>query len=266
MITPCLIFTRIYETPLSWQNNGLFSLFSLAVIVTMGIVGFALSRARRFSPSMQAAFLLSVMMCNSGNYALPVIELMFNGDAYATSVQVIVMVTQGIVHFTFGIFLLSRGKHSFRESVKNTFRYPVIYAVVVAFVFKGFEIPAWAPAWVVMEKISQAFVSVALFTLGAQLARFRLGRGLTNVIIAVATRLVFTPLAAFLIIKLFGFSGVTAQVMFVGASMPSAVNSALLAAELKNEPEFASQAVFFSTLFSFVTVSVAIWIARMWIG
>jgi len=266
VITPCLIFTRIYETSLSWQKYGLFSLFGLGMIVSMGVVGLLLSRLRHFSPSMRAAFLLSVMMCNSGNYALPVIELMFNGNAYASSIQLIVMTTQGIINYTFGIFLMSRGSATFRESVKNTFRYPLIYTVVLVFLFKGFDIPVWGPVWVTMEKISIGFVPIALFTLGAQLARIRLGRRITSVFISAGLRLLLAPCIGFCIIKLFGFSGITAQTLFVGTSMPSAVNTALLAVELKNETEFASQAVFFSTLISFFTVSLAIWVARTWIG
>jgi predicted permease len=266
VITPCLVFTRIYATSPSWQEYGLFSLFAVGMMVCMGVVGLFLALLRRFPPSMRAAFILSVMMCNSGNYGLPVIELMFNGNAYASSIQLIVMTTQGIINYTFGIFLMSRGSATFRESVKNTFRYPLIYTVLLVFLFKGFDIPVWGPVWVTMEKISMAFVPMALFTLGAQLGRIRFGRGITNVFISAGLRLLLAPCIGFCVIKLFGFSGITAQVLFVGTSLPSAVNTALLAVELKNEPEFASQAVFFSTLASFFTVSLAIWVARMWVG
>jgi predicted permease len=266
VITPCLVFTRIYETSPSWQTYGLFPFFTLVMIVSMGIVGLLFSRLRHYPPSLNAAFLLTVMMCNSGNYGLPVIELMFSGNAYASSIQLIVMTTQGMINYTFGIFLLSRGHASFKESVKNTFRYPLIYTVVIVFIFSGLDIPVWRPVWVTMEMISRAFVPIALFTLGAQLGRIRIGRGITNVFISAGLRLLLAPCIGFFIIKLFGLSGMPAQVLFVGTSMPSAVNTALLAVELKNESEFASQAVLFSTLVSFFTVSLAIWVARTWIG
>ena len=266
VITPCVVFTRIYDTSLSWGKYGLFSLFTLGMLVSMGVVGFSLSLARRYPTSMRAAFLLSVMMCNSGNYALPVIELMFRGNSYASSIQLIAMTTQSIINYTFGIFLLSRGSANFRDSVKNTFRYPLIYTVLVVFLFKGFDIPVWRPVWVTMEKISLGFIPIALFILGAQLARIRLGTRITNVLISSGVRLLLAPCIGFCLIKLFGFSGMTAQTLFVGTSMPSAVNTALLAVELKNETEFASQAVFFSTLLSFFTVSIAIWVARTWIA
>jgi len=191
---------------------------------------------------------------------------MFNGNPYASSVQLIVMVTQGLLHYTLGVFLVARGQETIREAVGHTFRYPLIYAVALVFVFKGFQIPVWEPVWFTMEKISAAFVPLALFTLGAQLGRIRLGRGIRKVLFSSALRLLVSPLVAIGLIKIFGFSGMTAQILFVGSAFPTAVNSALFAEEFKNEPEFASQAVFFSTLVSFFTVSFFIWIARTWIG
>jgi predicted permease len=266
VISPCLVFTRVYETALSWESYGLYALFTGSLIALMGVIGLVVSRAARFSVSMRAAFMLSVMMANTGNYGLPVIELMFNGDPFATSVQLIVMVSQGLIHYTFGVFLVASGQGTFREAVGHTFRYPLIYAVALVFVFKGFSIPVWEPVWFTMEKISAAFVPLALFTLGAQLARIRLGRGVGRVLFSSAFRLLVSPIVAIGLIRIFGFTGIVAQILFVGSAFPTAVNSALFAEEFKNEPEFASQAVFFSTLLSFFTVSLAIWIARIWIG
>ena len=266
VVTPCLVFTRVYVIELSWHKYGLFSLFTVAIISISGLIALLIAALSGFKPSMRAAFIMSVMMCNGGNYGLPVIELMFNGNSYASTIQLIVMVSQGIINYTLGVFIVSRGNNPSRESVRRVFSYPLIYVVFLVFVFKGLRIPIWDPIWVTMEKISFAFVPLALFTLGAQLARIRLARGMKNVIVSVVCRLLLVPCIGFGLIKLFGFSGIAAQVLFVGTSLPSAVTTALFAVELKNEPEFASQAVFFSTLLSFITVSIAIWIARMWIG
>jgi predicted permease len=266
VVTPCLVFTRVYVIELTWHKYGLFSLFTVAIISISGLIALLIAALSGFKPSMRAAFIMSVMMCNGGNYGLPVIELMFNGNSYASTIQLIVMVSQGIINYTLGVFIVSRGNNPSRESVRRVFSYPLIYVVFLVFVFKGLRIPIWDPIWVTMEKISFAFVPLALFTLGAQLARIRLARGMKNVIVSVVCRLLLVPCIGFGLIKLFGFSGIAAQVLFVGTSLPSAVTTALFAVELKNEPEFASQAVFFSTLLSFITVSIAIWIARMWIG
>jgi predicted permease len=67
------------------------------------------------------------------------------------------------------------------------------------------------------------------------------------------------PLIAVLLLKLFHFSGIAARTLLISTSMPTAVNTALIALEFNNEPQFASQAVLFSTLLSIATVSFSIY-------
>jgi predicted permease len=264
VLSPCLIFARVYKAPLPLLRYALFAVFTIGMIAVMGILAFGISTLRKDTPSMRSAFILSVMLANLGNYGIPVVELVFH-DAYATSIQVMVMLSQGIITFTVGIFLASRGQSTIRESVKRTLSYPMIYSIIVSFIFKGFQIPVWKPLWVTIQELSNAFIPVTLFTLGAQLGRINLTRGMGDVFISAACRLILGPVIGFCLIRLFNLHGLVAQVLFISSGLPSAVNSALVAVEMNNEPKFASQAVFFSTLLSFITISVVIFIAKTWI-
>ena len=75
---------------------------------------------------------------------------------------------------------------------------------------------------------------------------------------ALGLRLIGGPLVAAGIAKLFGFTGETAAVLILGASAPTAINTALLAHEFKAEGGFAAAAVFYSTLLSIVTVTIVV--------
>ena len=174
-----------------------------------------------------------------------------------------VLTTQNLVSYTLGMLLASKGKVSFKESIKRTIRYPLVYLVIIALLLRRFQIPVWYPVWISIEKIASALVPVALITLGAQLAKIRLASGIFDVIISSFCRLILGPLIAFGLIKIFHFDVLTAQVLLVSSSMPSAVTTALIAIELNNEPQFASQAVLFSTLISSITVSFIIYLATI---
>ena len=78
-----------------------------------------------------------------------------------------------------------------------------------------------------------------------------------------AVRLIGGPIIAFFLIKVFGFTGMTAQALMISSSVPTAVNSALIAVEFDNYPDFASQAVMISTLFSAVSLVIVIYSARL---
>jgi predicted permease len=259
ILIPCLIFSRIYRTALSFQEFAKVSAFSLAIIIIMGLFSYPLTRIRKYGASMRAAFALSIMFYNSANYGLPVIELVFSQNTLATSVQIMVLIIQNIITVTLGVFLVSKGQVSFRRSVGRTLRYPMIYAVTLAFVLRGLHISIWQPLMVSIERISAALVPMALITLGAHIATIRLTHRVVDIVISAAVRLLVGPLVALLFIKVFQFSGIVAGTLLISTSMPTAVNTALLAMEFKNESQFASQAVMFSTLLSIATVSFAIY-------
>lgn len=68
-------------------------------------------------------------------------------------------------------------------------------------------------------------------------------------------RLILSPLLAFALVYAFGIEGTMAQVLIIGASAPTAVNSVLLSIEFDGDATYAAQAVLITTLLSFVTVT-----------
>jgi predicted permease len=258
ILIPCLIFSRLYKTDLPLWSLGKAFLFAVTGIVISGGIALGVSLARSYPQSMRSAFALSVMFCNSGNYGLPVIELVFDHNPVATSLQILVLTAQNILTFTLGVFLVARGRSSFRESLGQTLRFPSLYAIILALVFRVFRIPLWQPLWIPIEMMASALVPAALLTLGMQLARAELTRGLDNVALSSFCRLILGPAVALPLLLFFGYRGLPAQALLISSGMPTAVNTALLAIEMDNEPRFASQAVLFSTLLSTLTVSYTI--------
>ncbi len=259
VVIPCLIFSRIYQTALSFRDFVKVSAFAVGIIIIMGLFSFPISWIRKYQTSMHSAFALSIMFYNSANYGLPVVELVFSQNTLATSVQIMVLTIQNIITMTLGVFLVSKGQFGLRKSLGRMLRFPVIYAVIAALVLKGFHISIWQPAWVSIERISAALVPMALIILGAHIAKIRLSHRMADIVISAAHRLIVGPLIALVLIKLFHFDGIVAKTLFISTSMPTAANTALLALEFKNESQFASQAVLISTLVSIATVSIAIY-------
>jgi len=65
------------------------------------------------------------------------------------------------------------------------------------------------------------------------------------------------------LIKIMGFSGIIAQALMISTSVPTAVNTALIAVEYDNHPDFASQTVLVTTIFSAITLPLIIYLARI---
>jgi predicted permease len=128
-----------------------------------------------------------------------------------------------------------------------------------------FELPVqgvrWV--WVPLEYISNGLVAFALITLGVQLSQTQAGQSISRLGWALGLRLLAAPLLAVALVPLFGFKGEAAAIMIVSSAFPTAVNTALIAHEFGADAHFAAAAVFYSTLFSMLTVTVLIAVLRV---
>jgi len=106
---------------------------------------------------------------------------------------------------------------------------------------------------------------VVLVTLGAQIARSRRDPRRSAVTTAVLLRLVGGPLIGLGLVMLLRLHGLPAQVLLVASAAPTAVNTAILSIEYGNEPDFAVNTVFITTLLSGLTVAATIYLARLYL-
>src|SRR5690606_3629496 len=152
-------------------------------------------------------------------------------------------------------------KASFKQVWKTILSMPVIYVIPLAFIFRAFEVPIAQSIYIPLGYIYDAFIGTALLTLGVQLGQmsWKISRSiLFDVSISGLLRLVAGPLLAWLVTIMLNINGIFAAALIVSSAVPTSLSSVLLAVEFDNEKEFASQAVFVSTLISIVTVAIVI--------
>ena len=133
---------------------------------------------------------------------------------------------------------------------------PLIYAVLFGIILSATQTSLPKPLLVSLRYLGDGLIPVALVTLGVQLAeQFEFRNG---VVLSVATflRLVASPLSMTAIVHLFGIQPELGRVLILGASVPTAVNTALLAIEFGVNPSLASAIVMVTTLLSPITVTI----------
>ncbi|NGP44414.1 AEC family transporter [Bacillaceae bacterium SIJ1] len=260
-LVPGIIFTKLYETALSINILLTIAGFTLLLLGLLYLISNAIAYLFRFSKSMRVAFSNSVIFYNSGNYGVPVNDLVFKQDPFAMSIQVIVLLIQNITTFSYGIFALQSNDRSPLKALLSYLRLPVLYAMLSALVLNMANIQLPDAIYLPATYISDAVIAIALITLGCQVAQLRLKKNLWKVYSSVSLRLLLSPALAAGILFLFDVQGVTAQAFMISAAMPTSVNSAIIAQEYKNEPEFSAQAVLASTICSALTVTLVIYIS-----
>jgi len=272
LFVPGFIFYNLYVTNLSFDMVKIL-MFSIIYMAASLLLANVISKFRKYDVGMTNAFKNSIMFNNCGNIGISLITLVFGSAPYiiggktpylnqALTAQVIIMVFMNITMNTIGFFNAGRAKMNIKESMYQILTMPSIYAILLALLFKYLKIDiTTTPLWPTLIYVKEGLVPMALITLGVQLSKTKFDFGNINVNIAVFTRLVIGPILAVGLILIFGFSGIIAQTVLISYSVPTAVNTALIAVECDNKKNFASQEVLVSTIFSAVTLTSVIYFA-----
>lgn len=257
---PTAVFLRVIDPGTPFSEISAAAGFSGIMFVTLMAAGFAVAFLLSFRRSLRFAFVNSVYLYNSANFGLPVAFLAFGEEGM--KIQVGVMLVQAILTSTMGVFFASAGQGSLKQAFKTSLRYPTLYAAAAALAFRYCEWTLPSALHKGLSFLDAGMIPVALITVGVQLSRIDWRRIGWPVFLSNGMRLLGGPALAYLLILALGLKGVLAGVLFVTAAGPTAVNSGLLAIHFDNEPDFASSAVFSSTLLGGLSVALAIYLVR----
>lgn len=274
---PGIIFYSVVGSNIRLGDAAQGFLITVAMVVSMCALTKVIAKFSRVPADQHHAMMMSTMFYNAGNYGLPLQDLAFRGaglSAEARAAEVFVMIGQNLTTFTLGILLASSGKanRTFKDFVRDVLRFPPLYALSAGLItvlirhLLGEDAPAVAkalrPFWEALTFVKDAFIGLALLTLGAQLALVKREEQPYPVGLSVVLRLTVGPLLGLAMVYLFGLKGFLAQVMWISSGLPSAVNSMLLCMEFENHPGFLARSVFYATLASPLTLTVVIFLAQ----
>jgi malate permease and related proteins len=263
LLMPAVCFVNIYQT--NMEGEIVLNILTFLIIQSLCLILFStvIARLAKFDNRLSSTFKNSVILNNSGNFGLPVSKLVFQHDPLGLSIQVVVMIYQNLLTNTYGLFNSIRVNYKGLQVIKIFMKNPVVYAFLLGLVFHALSIKIPIYLWTPIENISNAFVAVALITLGAQSAFLKINRFPISLILSLFGRLVLSPCIAMIIILLLNLEGTTAQALFIASSFPTSRNSALFALEYGNHPEYAAQVVLLSTLLSMITVTIVVFLSTI---
>lgn len=261
---PAAVFVNIYETKIEMSVLGQVVLFIVLFIGSQMILSHYLAKIMGLKTKEAAVFKNSVVLINSGNYGIPVAQMIFVAQPIGVAIQVILVIFQNIVTYTYGLYNLISATKSGLAIIKDLLKMPIIYALILGAAFNFFDLTLPQSIRIPIDYIAGGFVAVALITLGAQLSQITM-RTMFNKMIYIScfTRLLVGPAVALLIIYVLGLDGVVAQSLFIASSFPTSRNSSSLALEYDIDSETAAQTVLFSTIISCLTVTVVIYISTL---
>ncbi|MDF1859674.1 MAG: AEC family transporter, partial [Verrucomicrobiales bacterium] len=262
LFVPAFILVGLSTSSLSAKIGLSIVVFTLCVIVSMGVLSWLVCSIRRSKPTERYSMQLSTMIYNSGNWGIPLMALAFS--QYGGVIQIFVLATMNLSSFSLGIFLANAGSSDRKGWFLPIMKQPSPWAIVLALTLRatGNPLEEVTFIWMPLTYLAKALIAFALITLGVQLSKTKPPHPRGNLTYALLIRLVGGPAVAIFLTWFLGFRGEVAAVLILGSAAPTAVNTALLAHEFKADSQFAAAAVFYSTLIASIVVAALLGILR----
>jgi len=156
--------------------------------------------------------------------------------------------------FSLGIYIIHR-----KNEIKEIFKIPLIYAVVIGLVFNLLKIPIPEIIFKPIEMIGMITIPLALLVLGYQLTEIKINSA-KIAFLASLFRIIGGFLAAMLIINIFSITGLVKNIVLIQAAMPSAVMTMILTAKYKRDASLVASIVLITTVLSIFTIPLILWL------
>lgn len=264
---PAAVFVNIYETSINMSALAQVAVFIVLFIGSQMVISHYVAKLLGLNRSESAVFKNSVVLINSGNYGIPVAQMVFAQQPIGVAIQVILVIFQNMTTYTYGLYNLISATKSGWEIIKSFLKMPIVHALIIGIILNvtNFEIPKTFR--IPLDHVADGFIAVALITLGAQLSQLEMRTMINKTILTSCfMRLIVGPATALLIIYLIGIDGVVAKSLFIASAFPTSRNSSSLALEYDVESNTAAQTVLFSTIVSCITVTIVIYLSNILFG
>ncbi|GAK03896.1 LOW QUALITY PROTEIN: membrane protein [Geomicrobium sp. JCM 19037] len=257
---PAAVFLNISQSAFDYQLIGQLFLYLLLFMSSLMLLGTGLAKLLKLETPERAALKNSISLMNAGNYGLPISQLIFSANPLGVSIQIFIIVIQNILTYSYGLYNLMSASNRFVFRRSFACR---SYMLILGLIFQILDVPLPNFALIPLEQLADAFMALALFLLGAQLANIKLKTFHQVIVWSLLGRLFVSPALALLFIYLLGIDGVMAQSLLIASALPTSRNTATLALEHQVAPELHAQVVLYSTLVSSITVTVVIYVSMV---
>lgn len=248
--TPALIFNALISLHVSLEVLG--SMAAAALLCLAFAAALAVGVLLAFGKSVRS-FLPSLMFPNSGNVGIPLVILTFGDEGALLAVAY--------------FFVIALAQHSIGFSVyagsvqlSMLARQPLIYSIIAVLIVTWFSIPVPQLVLTTTEMLGGMMVPAMLLLLGMSLSSMKV-EDLQPALLVATGRLVIGMASAAFVILLLDLRGIPAGVVFLMATMPTAIVNYIFAERFHRNPEQVAGTVVVSTVMTFICLPALVWAA-----
>jgi hypothetical protein len=251
-LQPMLTFWGLTRTPINF--NLVLTPFLYFIIVTIVLIILIFVGKYLFDEQKdRSIFIATSLIGNTGNLGIPLgIALFGESSVPYTS---IINIANIFFIYTVGIYFFAKSAFSFKESILQMVKIPIIWFALFAlyFNYRGFHIHPQLE--LVLQMGAYATIVVQLVIFGVYLAKTKITSH--NYKLSLSTsfvKLIFLPIIGILVVFISPLPNDIAAILIISLLVPLAVNNVNIAALYDCKPYDVTAIVFFSTVLFLVLI------------
>ena len=250
--TPALVIFALTAGGVTFEVFKEFFFYALILLSAFGIIGliFLIIMKKDYIRELPTSILP-----NTGNMGIPICLFAYGemGMGIAAAISSLVV----LLHFTLNIFLAKRA-----FDFQTIFKSPAFYAIIITVLFLYFEQPVPQFVMNTVMLLAYGMIVMILMSLGVALTQMKVF-SFKDAVITSTGRVILGPIIGFILIKIFGITGVSAGVILIQSSMPSAILCYLVASMYSPKiiVDNISSTIVVSTIMSLVTIPITLFFA-----
>ena len=251
-LQPMLTFWGLTRAPIDF--NLVLTPFLYFIIVTIVLVLLIFVGKYLFDDSKdRSIFIATSLIGNTGNLGIPLgIALFGESSVPYTS---IINIANIFFIYTVGIYFFAKSSFSFKESILQMVKIPIIWFALFAlyFNYRGFHIHPQLE--LVLQMGAYATIVIQLIIFGVYLAKTKIV--LHNYKLSLSTsfvKLIFLPIVGIAVVFLSPLSNDIGAILIISLLVPLAVNNVNIAALYDCKPYDVTAIVFLSTVLFLVLI------------
>ena len=254
---PCLMVAKLQQDvdpALMHDLAGVFVWGGITMLLFGMIARFVIFRGEE--KDRRAVLTSMCMFSNAGYMGFPVLNAAFGSENLIYCVLYVAIFN--LLGWSVGVMLFDRSALSLRKIIQV----PSLIAAVLGIVLFLLRIRLPGVLLDAMETMANLTTPLAMFIIGARLSKLCFN-DLRDVkmLLACGLRLLVFPVVAWLLLKLFGISGIARATVVLCTAMPCAAQVAIQAERYGGDRGLASRGVAVSTLFSIATIPLILVLA-----
>ncbi|RSK26688.1 AEC family transporter [Bacillus sp. HMF5848] len=255
ILTPALVFRTFLEANLNKQYFFI-TIFALCILFSIIIINKLYARWRKLPQDVESGLILSTAFMNAGNYGSPIILFAYGETGFTFAVSFLVL--QSIIMNFFGVYYAAKGHAGVKDAILAVLKMPVTYALLGALFFNIANVPFPENIFSAIDLLADAAIPVAMLILGMQLADLNIGKvfDFEKVVYGVTTRMVISPLLAYVFVTIMPFEPLLQKVLIVLTAMPTAVTTTMYALHFNTRPQLVSSITLCTTVLSAITITL----------